>query len=51
MNGHTLKVTKQPDGKYVGRCSCGKWMGFGKTERYVRGQWDKKHINPMDNWK
>lgn len=51
FRGHTLKFTTQPDGKVVGRCSCGKWSGFGKTKKYVQDQWNKKHINSLDNWK
>ena len=49
--GHDLKLIQQPDGKWSGMCSCGKWAGFGKTEHYVTSRWDKKHVNRFDNWK
>lgn len=51
FRSHKLKWTKQPDGRWVGTCSCGKWYGLGKTKSYVTNRWNKAHINPLDNWK
>lgn len=51
FKGHNLNLKVQPDGRVVGSCSCGKWKGLGKDAKYVTEQWNKKHINPMDDWK
>lgn len=49
--GHTVKTWFEPkEDKWKAKCSCG-WMTFGKTERQVRATWNKRHINPLDNWK
>lgn len=51
FKGHKLKFKVQPDGRVVGRCSCGRWTGLGKDKNYVTEQWNKTHINPIDSWK
>lgn len=49
--GHKLKWTQQPDGKWVAECSCKQWSSFGKNKNAILNRWNKKHINPLDNWK
>ncbi len=47
MYGHTLKWTQQPDGKWVARCSCGGWAGFGKNRGVIQRNWNRKHIDKI----
>lgn len=52
FRGHKLKITgPDPDGKYVGRCSCGSWSGFNKNKARLLEAWNKKHVNKFDDWK
>lgn len=52
FRGHKLKIKDpDPDGKYVGSCSCGQWVGFNKSKSRLIDAWNKNHINPIDKWK
>jgi hypothetical protein len=52
FKGHKLKIGKPAkDGTLRGRCSCGGWIGTGKTRDEVQNKWNKSHVNKFDSWK
>jgi len=52
FKGHKLKIGKPGrDGSMTGKCSCGGWIGTGKTRDEVQNKWNKNHVNKFDSWK
>lgn len=45
IRGHKLKIGKPKDGKMIGSCSCGGWIGTGTSRDEVQQKWSKSHVS------